>query len=438
MRLLNTGGVSCLALLNLATLSRASPWFGTQYVELVATTDAYYGWPVTTAIPVKPTVTNPVVLSTMTVSDFEDDVTAVDLVVAPSAATPIHESNTYYMVLTFTPPTTCSFTHAPTPTTKTCYVDIPTEAQGFASPTAIVTSTATGGYFSVTKSLVDPSSVPTGVYDYYSLDCYPYSWRGCDSNTGIYTGSSGTSGTDSTYEHCYDFTETLFVSTNAIGGGRCCNGDCKYTWGVSFLQLILIVVFSWTGFWLIMSLWESWVIFRRAMVGRKSRRGVPTCFIFIWSLLFCIMARWRRRVPEKTPEQQEWLTERWNAMSLGAKIGLWLKNMFKVTDPSAALLNEAVMRYTPPSQDAPLSYPPPSEAPPGGPGAPGATDPTLPPHPASSSSPSISTDVNPGEDHAEKGAHLTVAPVKDHDSDSDRTLEPKDESRVTAVPVREI
>lgn len=419
-----------LALLNLAK-SNASPWIGTQYVEVVVTSDYYRDETVTTFIPVSPIVSNPPVLSTFTAYGddyYGPEVTAINRVIAPSAGIPLDDLSSpdlqYWVILTLTPPSSCSFTNTPTPTTKTCSVDVPRDAQGFVTPTA--TAISSGSWYTTTGMLLEPSAIPKLALDSASKDCMPYRWTICDGDSSV--SSTGTHGTS---KFCYDYTDTLLVSDSAIGGGTCCDDVCKRTWGISLTQLILIICFSWTGLWLIASIWETWVIFRRAMVGKKSRRGVPTCFIFIWTLLFCLMVRTRKPVYEKTPEQQEWLTERWKAMSAGAKIGMWLRNLFKTTDPSAKLLQENGMMHDP-SLGPPVYYSSPGGAPLDGPGASGAPS-GSPPAP-----PSMPVDPIPGQTQiSEKEAHVTVSPSMDDVSQTESTVEHKDEPRVTTTSVRE-
>lgn len=373
--------------------SNASPWIGTQYVEIVKNTviqgfTASYltEQPIveTSYIPVTPTATTGIqVISTFTtIEGYSSDVTAVNLVVAPTAGV-VPISNTfyeYYVNIVYTAPASCSYTTSATLTTAVP-VFMPYDAEVLIKPTTVVTSTETYQYITNqitwTQAMLNPSDIPSSVYASVSSEYKPARYTSCVRNYGSGSGSSsGSSGSSSSsssgsvsYSGCDKF--TWYIGNSAFSGGYCCSDGCHYTWGLSPVGLFLAIFFSWFGFFFIVGLIESWFIFRRAMLGQKVRRGLPYGFALLCPLLSCLFLCTVKRHDAKTPDQQAWLAARWKSMSGGAKMGLWLKSFFNRRDPAAEALG--FTRPVPPPPPAPQAeypqgpyYPPSSGSPPPG------------------------------------------------------------------------
>ncbi|OOQ91699.1 hypothetical protein PEBR_09168 [Penicillium brasilianum] len=371
--------------------ANASPWIGTQYVEILETTvlDGFTASyltekPIveTSIIPISPTGTNPFVVSTFTtIEGYSSDVTAINLVVAPTAGVAI-TSNTfyqYYVEVAYTAPASCSYTTSATITTA-IPVNMPYDAERLVRPTTVVTSTQTYQYitnqFTYTQAMLNPSDIPSSVLASVSSLYKPSRFTSCVHN--YYSGGSSGSGSSSggssssgSYAGCDKF--TWYIGGSAFSGGYCCSNGCHYTWGISPVGLFLAIFFSWFGLFLILGLFESWFIFRRAMLGQKVRRGLPYAFAFLCPILSCFLLFTVKRYDPKTPDQQTWLAGRWKSMSGGAKVGLWLKKFFSRRDPAAEALG-FTGSVPPPQTQAQYPqgpyYPPTGSPPPGAPGVP--------------------------------------------------------------------
>lgn len=364
--------------------TNASPWIGTQYVEIVKTTvvdgftASYLTEPPiveTSIIPVSPTATNPSVISTFTtIEGYSSDVTAVNLVVAPTAGVAI-TSNTfyeYYVNVVYTAPASCSYTTSATLTTAVP-VFLPYDAKLLIRPTTVVTSTKTYQYITnqitYTQAMLNPSDIPSSVLSSVSSEYKPSRFTSCVHNYysgGSSSGGSASSSGSGSYAGCDKF--TWYIGNSAFSGGYCCSDGCHYTWGISPVGLFLAIFFSWFGFFLVVGLVESWFIFRRAMLGQKVRRGLPYGFAFLCPILSCLFLFTVKRHDPKTPDQQAWLAARWKSMSGGAKVGLWLKSFFNRRDPAAEALGFTgpVLPPAPQAQYPQGPYYPPTGSPPPG------------------------------------------------------------------------
>ncbi|KAJ5155334.1 hypothetical protein N7492_008137 [Penicillium capsulatum] len=370
----------------LSTWVRAEPWFGTQYVALVETTavdgytlEGYTRDPIvrTKTIDISPTGTNPEVLSTYT-DDSYAQVTAVNLVVAPTAGVSLTTSrkySNYYVDVVYTAPSSCSYTTSQTLSTA-LRVYVPVQADNFVTPTAVVTSTKTYQYITdritSTMAMLDPSDLPTSVYSSLYSYYQPARYTSCRRYT---SGSSSGSGTyrsgGSSYSSCDEF--IWYIGGSAFSGGYCCSDGCHYTWGISPVALGLAIFFGWFGLFLIIGLIESWFIFRRTMLGHKARTGLPYGFALLCPIVSCLTLITVKKYGAKTPDQQAFLAARWKEMSAGSKFALWVKSFFRRRDPAAVALGLTGHVPLPiPTQNPPPGswYPPPG--PPGSLGAPGA------------------------------------------------------------------
>jgi hypothetical protein len=359
----------------------ASPWIGTEYVAMVESTldSGYQGYyyteaPLveTEAVPISLTVTNPVVLSTYTteLDTYSHEVTAVNLVVEPTAGVEItsYVYMNYYVDVTYTAPSSCSYTTSQTLTTA-IPIYPPYRAYPIIEPETVYTSTHTYKYitasYTQTVALLDPSDIPSDVYASASSAYKPAMYTSC---SDYYSGSYSSGGDDdgyNDYSGCSEF--TWYIGGSAFSGGHCCSDGCHYTWGIAPWGLALAIFFGWFGLFLIIGLIESWFIFRRAMLGQKARRGLPYGFACLCPILSCLTLFTVKKYPPKTPEQQAILATKWKEMSAGSAIGLWLKNFFRRRDPAAVALGI-------PSGAPNAPYPPPAQGmwypPPGAPGAP--------------------------------------------------------------------
>ncbi|KAJ5683478.1 hypothetical protein N7462_006643 [Penicillium macrosclerotiorum] len=356
----------------------ASPWIGTEYIAIVETTvvDGFTNsyltetpWVETETIRISPTGTNPSVISTFTsVDTFSSDVTAVNLVVAPTAGAAITSDTyyNYYVNVVYTAPSSCSYTTSQTLTTA-IPIYMPYEAKALVHPTAVVTSIETYVYLTYrdtnTMAMLAPSDIPPSVLASASSYYAPARYTACSNS--YYNSGLGTEGSSS-YSDCDEF--TWYIGNSPFSGGYCCDDGCHYTWGITPWGLALAIFFGWFGLFLIIGLVESWYIFRRAMLGHKARRGLPYGFACLCPVLSCLFLLSVKKHPAKTPDQQAWLAARWNEISVGTKLGLWLKNFFSRRDPAAQALGFSGPAPPPQAAFAPQSpiYPPV-----GTPGAPG-------------------------------------------------------------------
>ncbi|KAJ5167784.1 uncharacterized protein N7482_003378 [Penicillium canariense] len=336
--------------------ANASPWIGTRYVAIIETTIEDSGYtgayftddPIveTSIIPISPTATNPSVISTFTSVDgyITSDVTAINLVVAPTAGVEITSNPyyNYYVNVVYTAPASCSITTGRTLTTA-IPIYIPGDAEGLIQPTTVVTSTETYQYITdritYTQAMLDPNDIPSSVLATASSYFAPARYTVCGNSNSYYTSgvsSGGDSSGSGDYSGCEKF--TWYLGNSAFSGGYCCSDGCHYTWGIAPWGLALAIFFSWFGFFLIIGLIESWFMFRRAMLGQKARRGSPYAFAFLCPILSCFLLLTVKKYDPKTPDQQAWLVGRWKYMSGGAKTGLWLKKFFSRRDPAAEAL----------------------------------------------------------------------------------------------------
>ncbi|KAJ6009487.1 hypothetical protein N7522_004503 [Penicillium canescens] len=361
----------------------ASPWFGTEYVAIVESTiaDGYTGVYITNDPIVRtytevitPTESNPAVLSTITSTEtYYGDVTAIQLVVEPTAGVQNtgYDYVNHYATVTYTAPSSCSYTTSQTLITA-IPINVPLDAEDLVHP-SMYTSTITYQYntyrYTRTMALLDIDDIPTSVFSSASSFYKPSMYKTCDSyySSGRSTYYSSGDDDSTSYAGCSKF--IWYLGSSEFSGGYCCSDGCHYTWGIPPWGLGLAIFFGWFGLFLIIGLIESWFIFRRAMVGKKARRGLPYGFALLCPILSCLFLITVKKYPAKTPEEQAVLVANWKDMSGGRKLGMWLKYLFRRKDPAAV----ALARPGPGSVVAP--YPPPgSWYPP-----PGAAGPVVPP-----------------------------------------------------------
>ncbi|KAJ5766640.1 uncharacterized protein N7511_004256 [Penicillium nucicola] len=347
----------------------ASPWFGTEYVAIVESTivDGYTGVYITDDPIVRtyteviiPNESSPTVLRTMTstATYYGGDITAVQLVVDPSAGVQDTGYNyiDYYASVTYTAPSSCSYTTSQTLSTA-IPINVPLEAQDLFTPstqTNTITYKYNGYQYTQTRAFLDIDDIPTSVFSSASSVYKPAIYKTCDSyyssgRTNYYSGDDGDDNARS-YIGCSKF--IYYLGSTELGGGYCCSDGCHHTWGLAPWGLGLAIFFGWFGLFLIIGLIESWFIFRRAMLGEKSRRGLPYGFALLCPLVSCLLLITVKKYPAKTPEEQVVLVAGWKAMSGGQKLGWWLKYLFRRKDPAAVALarlgpGPVVAPYTP-------------------------------------------------------------------------------------------
>ncbi|KAJ5306408.1 hypothetical protein PENANT_c017G11437 [Penicillium antarcticum] len=362
----------------------ATPWFGTQYVAIVESTigDGYTGVYITEDPVVRtytkvitPTVSNPTVLSTITSTEtyYNGDITAVQLVVEPTAGVQNTGYNYvgHYASVTYTAPSSCLYTTSQSLITA-IPINVPLDAEDLFTP-SMKTSTITYKYntyrYTQTMAFLDIEEIPKSIFSSASSLYKPSMYKTCNSyySTGRTTYYSGDDDDDDSrsYTGCSKF--IYYLGSSELGGGYCCSDGCHYTWGVTPWGLGLAIFFGWFCLFLVIGLIESWFIFRRAMLGRKSRRGLPYGFALLCPILSCLLLITVKKYPAKTPEEQAVLVARWKGMSGGQKLGWWLKYLFRRRDPAAV----ALARPSPGPVVAPYPpgpgpwYPPPGAAAPG-------------------------------------------------------------------------
>ncbi|KAJ6040296.1 hypothetical protein N7444_009201 [Penicillium canescens] len=296
----------------------ASPWFGTEYVAIVESTiaDGYTGVYITNDPIVRtytevitPTESNPAVLSTITSTEtYYGDVTAIQLVVEPTAGVQNtgYDYVNHYATVTYTAPSSCSYTTSQTLITA-IPINVPLDAEDLVHP-SMYTSTITYQYntyrYTRTMALLDIDDIPTSVFSSASSLYKPSMYKTCDSyySSGRSTYYSSGDDDSTSYAGCSKF--IWYLGSSEFSGGYCCSDGCHYTWGIPPWGLGLAIFFGWFGLFLIIGLIESWFIFRRAMVGKKARRGLPYGFALLCPILSCLFLITVKKYPAKTPEEQ--------------------------------------------------------------------------------------------------------------------------------------
>ncbi|KAJ5819942.1 hypothetical protein N7474_005533 [Penicillium riverlandense] len=347
----------------------AVPWIGTEYIAVEVKTIASgytYGDFTETAFletqteAIKPTAKNidPIATQTTIYGSLTPSVTEIDLVIAPTDGVAItsYDYHAFYVNIVYTAPASCPDTVSKSITTAVA-VNVPYQAETLLKATATITSTWTDSYiaerYSITQAMLAPTDIPSDVYHSLSSANVPYSYIACgnsDSYGGPYAGESGDYG-GGDYAGCEEF--TWYIDGSAFSGGYCCDGKCHYTWGISPLGLGLAIFFSWWGLFLIVGFLESWYVFRRTMLGQKSRRGLPYGWAFLCPILSCVSFMYVRGYPAKTPAEQEVLANRWQGMTGGEKFKLWAKHGFRRNDPTTEVLGYPASGGTAPGMAAP-------------------------------------------------------------------------------------
>ncbi|KXX78588.1 hypothetical protein MMYC01_204479 [Madurella mycetomatis] len=356
----------------------ATIWSVTSYFVLSAIseplrstcTESCRMWTYTTVLTVAPKVTptaSPI--SSRTTTDTYDDVEVVSLYV-PGGAVPesdiITTTDDYnpdvytnYMVpVTWTAPETCtsSFTVA-----TYASVDVPYQVTPYLTPTATSTSTTVYSSDSTITWLtmvLDPTDIPTAaietsrdfVYSYYVKNCrHPSATPTGDFDIpGISdSGDDGSSG--------FDFSGD---------GGDWDNGwgVCSAVTGCVGLAAWIIVVAILLPTIFLLGFLESYLWFRRLMLGKSALRLGTVCWCAL-SLWFIFLTR---KQPARSPEDQALLKQYWATLGAGTRVKLWFKWGFKWKYPVELLGNPDGNN---PAVNAAMMMPPPPPPSAGGDGA---------------------------------------------------------------------
>lgn len=144
-------------------------------------------------------------------------------------------------------------------------------------------------------------------YSYYVASCstppvrYTTSTRsGSGSTGGSSSGGSFSSGSSS---NCYAYSYYRY-------------GGC----GTPLLTWIIIIATIIPGLF-VLGILESWLWFRRLMMGKSAMRFGTVCWVLISLWVLCFT----RMQDKRSPEDQKLLTEKWKAMKAGAAFKAWLK-----------------------------------------------------------------------------------------------------------------
>ncbi|KAM5461591.1 hypothetical protein MferCBS49748_007250 [Microsporum ferrugineum] len=195
-----------------STQAFAPPWTVTKYFEASVTTfpgqtGRYGTYPAseyTETTAIVPTVSSPRATTTFTTSNYHD-VTIIAIGLEPGQGTSstydyYTESQTYYIPLTYTYPSSCSVTSGESTITTSGQVTIPTDVRNQITPTQTSITTSTEEYrlttdrYTHTEALLNPTDLPSAVYSSVEAENTPFEIRYCKYSSGYGSGSSSGSG----------------------------------------------------------------------------------------------------------------------------------------------------------------------------------------------------------------------------------------------------
>lgn len=357
-----------LSLLSLTGLTLASQWTVTSYIVLSETqevyTDNYYTdvdvytltyWE---QYSLKPSVTYPTSAATSSYTYSDDLLEIVEVYLDPAAVdaddlqttTPYDEytaisSYTYmYFVapLVFTAPTSCptSFTFS-----TTTEISIPSEVIDQYTDTdeysfdSIDSSVYTSYYDSAEYTYITVY-VPEGVFTLSDLtDDYYYSYyiAYCTNPTDYFYGSPDE--TSSTTTDFFFTSAPTITGGGTIGDGGDSDGDsdninadtrfgieeCPSLMRCGWLSTALIVIAAILPAIFLLGFLESYLWFRRLMIGKSALRFGTVCWMFLLLPVICLT----RRTPARDLATQEALRAQWKATPFGKALGLWFKYGFR-------------------------------------------------------------------------------------------------------------
>lgn len=350
------------ALLAVSTV-KATQWTVTSYMVVKETTSVWTALEETYTDTetfglkdgVTPTVT--AALSTETETDTYQDLKVVQIYLDGSdvdsddmKTTTTYEYNsddpmTYYaQPIVYTAPSSC-----PTAFTISTYTNIrvPSEVVDQVTPKTVSTSVYTYAngdkYTQVTAYLesgvasVTANTASDYIYSYYVADCRNPTATGA-AYYGPGYGDDDDDDGGSVWNTCMDDSYCSSVAIYAI-----------------VLAALLPTIF-------LLGFLESYLWFRRMMIGKFSLRFGTVLWIFLLLPVLCFT----RQCPARDPQTQEALRQQWKKVGFGKAIGLWFRWGFRHRYPVELLGIHPLYHNPPPGQQGSMPQMPPGPPPPGG------------------------------------------------------------------------
>lgn len=324
-----------LALLLHPLLVDATFWTVTSYYEVVTTVSQFstftYSFDYltyTNTLTVKPGVTPTAsAVSVSTAVDTFEQLTIVYIYVAAGSVpeddiittTPSYSTvdieTIYVEPVVYTAPSSC-----PTPFTFSTYsqVILPTEVTSLVTPTSLTTTVIDfDSFLTEVTAYLAPTEVPPltqvttdFLYTYYIAKCQnPTSFGAAP--TAVSGGSGGSGG----------------------GTGSPNVGVCAGLNGCTSLETWVIVIAALLPSLFLLGWVESFLWFRRLMLGKTALRFGTIC----WTLISLWVLCFTRVSPARSAEDQKALQAQWKSMSAGTVWKLWWKWGFRHAYPVAIL-----------------------------------------------------------------------------------------------------
>ncbi|KNG51754.1 hypothetical protein TW65_01151 [Stemphylium lycopersici] len=264
----------------------------------------------------------------------------------------------FMMPVTMTAPASCPTIFT---VTTAAPVYVPTEVTAQISPTSVETSSEASTYgnyvyifetWYLTEGAAPFTSTSDLTYEYYIASCSTppadYSYTGYAYPTGsTYDSGNDDDSSGSYYDECY------YYSSYYCG---------------SYVRYWIIIVASVIPGLFLLGFLESWLWFRRLMLGKSAMRFGTVCWVLISLFILCFTRMQDRR----SPEDQKLLAEKWKNMSSGAAFKAWWKWGFRHKYPEELLgqFSKSTVGIVPPGQPLnPAMAQVPGGFPPGAPGS---------------------------------------------------------------------
>jgi hypothetical protein len=232
-----------------------------------------------------------------------------------ASATPTITSIEFSMPVVMTAPASCptAFT-----VSTTVEVTVPSEVWGAIKPVSTISATSsTGIYYAYDYQtwLLSASAAPfTSTEDF----TYSYYIASCSTPPAHYTGSGGYGGN---------------TNDNTSGDRSWRDYEACYFGGcTSVMTWIIIIATILPGLFLLGFL-ESYLWFRRLMMGKSAMRFGTICWVFLSLWVLCFT----RMQDARSTDDQKLLTEKWRATPTGQALKLWLRWGFKHRYPVPVL-----------------------------------------------------------------------------------------------------
>jgi hypothetical protein len=311
------------------------------------------GTTLTSLSSVIPTVTDPVVITTIVTTDDNNEAVSYHQVVIPSgqAATAdpspfLRETVTHYHYYVSRITTGWTGSCALPTQTVTKWIIVPEAVSGHLSPidiTTTSTSVITGYSPPMTSVFVDaqlnitelPIEFQESVNNEHGWEsvrrCHPRDVVDASDDNSNFTGPDDSDD---------DFSACVY-SDYGLGAGYICESGWAHIRGLRVLDAAGVYIGLWAGFIAMIGILQSILRFRKLMIGRQARRGVPAVFALILPpislLVFCCFPR--AHYAARSPEDRVILKKQWNAGSALEKIRLWIRYGFTCGYP--AVLGQA-------------------------------------------------------------------------------------------------